>query len=46
MPCNEIVEKLWKWKILFVGAKVQISCVLGLGLARVQFGKYWFLVLI
>ena len=29
-----------------VGVKVQNSCVLGLGLARVQIDKYWILVLI
>ena len=43
----------WKSKPYFflllgaiVGAKVQDSCVLGLGLTRVQVGKYWILVLI
>ena len=31
---------------VIVGAKVQNSCVLGLGLARVQVDKYWILGLI
>ena len=29
-----------------IRAKVQNSCILGLGLARVQIDKYWILVLI
>ena len=32
--------------ILVVGAKVQNSYVLGLGLTRVQIDKYWILILI
>ena len=32
--------------ILVVGAKVQNSYVLGLGLTRVQTDKYWILILI
>ena len=35
-----------KCKMGHVGAKVQNSSVLGLGLARVQIDNYWILVLI
>ena len=33
-------------QILIVGAEVQNSYVLGLGLTRVQIDKYWILILI
>ena len=47
-PCffsSEEREKPKFWGAI-VGAKVQNSCVLDLGLTRVQIGKYWILVLI